>query len=527
MWRRFGDRARPPVRHNRAVNAIPPADEDSDAVVWAARQVLGVPDLTEADDLFDAGMTSMVALRLADRLSGLLGRKVTVADVYDGARLNRIRAIAGPATATPSPAAARRSVTLSHAQQRFWLAEELSPGATDNMLVLGWALTGPLRPDLLDQAFADVLERHPILRTRYRWVADSVVAETLPVGPAIERIDPPTRLTSLPAFADRIAADWWETPMRLDQRPPLRARLCRVDAATHLLCLNIHHIAFDGWSERLFVDDLGACYKARLAGKPADASPTATGSGDRDSDSDSDSDGELSFWREALAGAPPPFLPSPAEPFEEATRVEVVRNIPAATMGRIHATVQQRRIPALAALMAATARALAGVFAVSDLCLGTVIDGRDHSEDESTIGYFVNPLALPLTSVADRKLPDLLDHAAAALLSVLRHTRTPFDELVRLLKPERRRHPWFQTFVILQFEQPGGELAPGTFLRPVRVRPPRMTREFVVQVLPQPDGGWELQLAWRADGCDEAATLAVADKLTATLDDIAELNQRT
>jgi hypothetical protein len=523
MWRPFGTRAGRPARHNRAVNAIPPAGEDSDAVVWAARQVLGVPDLTEADDLFDAGMTSMVALRLADRLSGLLGRLVTVADVYHGARLDRIRAIASPAVATPAPAASCRSVTLSHAQQRFWLAEELSPGAADNMIVLGYALTGPLRPDLLDQAFADVLQRHPILRTRYRWLADDIVAETLPVGPAIERIEAPTRLTSLPALADRIAADWWETPMRLDERPPLRARLCRVDATTHLLCLNIHHIAFDGWSERLFVDDLSACYKGRLAGKPADASPRATAS--RDSEIESDS--ELSFWREALADAPPPFLPSPAEPFEEATRVEVVRNIPAATMGQIHATVQQRRIPALAALMATAARALAGVFAVSDLCLGTVTDGRDHSVDDSTIGYFVNPLALPLTSVADRELPDLLDHAAAALLSVLRHTRTPFDELARVLKPERRRHPWFQTFVILQFEQPSGEFAPGTFLRPVRVRPPRMTREFLIQVLPQPDGGWELQLAWRADGCDEAAALAVADKLTATLKDIAELDQRT
>ena len=79
--------------------------------------------------------------------------------------------------------------------------------------------------------------------------------------------------------------------------------------------------------------------------------------------------------------------------------------------------------------------------------------------------------------------------------------------------------------MIVQFERPSGELAAGTLIRAVRVRPPRTTMEFSVQAFPQPDGGWELQLAWRADGCDEHSAAAIVDEITATLHRIAELSR--
>jgi hypothetical protein len=417
---------------------------------------------------------------------------------------------------------------ISRAQRRFWLAEQLMPAAADNMLVLAYVLTGPLRPEALDRAFADLVERHPILRTRYHQQGRDVRPEIMSAeaaGITIEPVEPPPGLAGPEAVAAHITADWWDLPFELDRHPPLRARLCRIDAGTHLFCVQIHHIAFDGRSERVFVSDLSALYRTWVAADPADALPPITATyadyAAREQSTGID-EAELAFWRRALADPPPPVLTAPAEPAAEAVRLELVRRIPAATVGAVQSAARQRG-PALATLAAATARAFADVFGASGVCLGAITEGRPRSADNPIIGYFVNPLAVPIHMAGDRDTAELLDHAASRLLDALQHSRIPFDELVRLLKPRRGRHPWFQTLVILQYEQPSGELAPGTTIRPVRVRQPRTTTEFIVQAFPQPDGSWELQLAWRADGCDEAAAAAVADAVAAALDRIAAL----
>jgi hypothetical protein len=51
--------------------------------------------------------------------------------------------------------------------------------------------------------------------------------------------------------------------------------------------------------------------------------------------------------------------------------------------------------------------------------------------------------------------------------------------------------------------------------------------ELLLQAFPQPDGSWDLRLAWRADGCDALAAGRFADAVTETLDRIAALGGRS
>jgi non-ribosomal peptide synthetase component F len=155
------------------------------------------------------------------------------------------------------------------------------------------------------------------------------------------------------------------------------------------------------------------------------------------------------------------------------------------------------------------------------VCLGAIAEGSSRASDAGTVGYFVNPVAVPLTEIRDRGSADLLDHAASQVLAALKHARTPFDELVRSLRPARTRHPWFQTIVALQYEPPSGEMAPGTVIRPVRVPPPRTATELTVHAVPVAGGGWNLHVAWRTDGCSPAMGTAIADGVVAELDRVA------
>jgi condensation domain-containing protein/phosphopantetheine binding protein len=503
---------------------------DEPALLSVAREVLEDPGLAWTDDLFDAGMTSLTALQLADRLTGSLGQEVTVADVYLGGNLEQILGSIGTGAAPESQSAAApegRPVPLSDAQQRFWIAEQFAPGAADNVLVLAYTVAGPSDESALREALAGVVRRHPALRTYYPLSDAGAIRQILSPDAAavpIEMVDTPAASVDLNELAETVTAGWWDQPLPFERQPPLRIRLCRVNEDTLLLCLQIHHIAFDGRSEQLFLNDLALCYRHQAGGHASapspDSSPTVTHPG-RERELGAE-DNDVEFWRRLLTRPPSPFLPAPPEPADEAPRLELLRHVPAVLVERLEATTRSRRVPTVAALVAATGRACAEVFGVSDLCLGTVADGRGLAAPTSTIGYFVNPLAIPLQRVAGRDGEDLLAHTSERVLSAFRHAATPFDELVDRLRPPRGRHPWFQAWVALQYATPIRELTPGVTLRKQWVRAPRTATELSVEAFPQPDG-WRLQLAWRADGSGDETVAGLADALLRALADLAEL----
>ena len=55
-------------------------------------------------------------------------------------------------------------------------------------------------------------------------------------------------------------------PFDIEKEPPLRAQLLRLDEDDHALVIKLHHLITDGWSQRLFWEELEALYGARSNG---------------------------------------------------------------------------------------------------------------------------------------------------------------------------------------------------------------------------------------------------------------------
>ncbi|MFF2076328.1 amino acid adenylation domain-containing protein [Kitasatospora sp. NPDC058162] len=498
------------------------------------RALLGRPDLAERDDLVLAGASSLDVIRLAARAGARFGARLTASDVY---RLRTPEAIAehcaqaaAPAEELPPPGGqGAADAPLSHAQQRFWLAEMTSPGSADNMIVLAYALTGPLRPELLEAALGDVVEVHPALRTVYPWLDDAPVQRVLAprdAAVALERVEAPEGAVNAQEFTEKATADWWTSPFSLEDEVPLRVRLCRIADDRHLLCLHVHHIAFDGWSESVFMDELARAYGARLAEVPHQAEPALTYGEFSTWEATRLADWaarDLSFWEERLAGAPGPFLPVPARTSSgPVPRLERVLKVDASTVRGLERAAARHGGPTLAALLAGAARAMARTFDTDDLTLGSVTAGRFDPALEPVVGYFVNPFAVPLTGVRDADTAGLLDQAATRVVTHLRHTHTPFDELVRAFAPPRDRHPWFQAWVVLQGQPPHRALGGGVAVEAVRVRPPSTDIELMLEAFPSPDGSWDLVLLWRADGITASRAEALLAELHTALGETAD-----
>ena len=115
----------------------------------------------------------------------------------------------------------------SYAQSRLWFLQQLEPGLTAYHMPALWRLRGELDVRALEQALAGLIERHPTLRTSFR----------LQGGEVLQLIHPPG------AFA-----------LTLEEQE-------------HLLLINHHHIASDGWSRSVLASDLSELYNTDRTGR--------------------------------------------------------------------------------------------------------------------------------------------------------------------------------------------------------------------------------------------------------------------
>ena len=181
------------------------------------------------------------------------------------------------------------------------------------MIVLAYALRGPLDTRRLEAALSRVVARHPVLRTVYPYTGNGAVQRTLPTDDATVALEHTTaphhaEEGDLRELAEVVSADWWGEPTDLETEPSLRLRLCRVDERTHLFCIRLHHLAFDGWSEALFMEDLAAAMERDVPlAKPPHVTYAGYSTWERDR-LDSWLDHDLPYWREALKESSPPFL---------------------------------------------------------------------------------------------------------------------------------------------------------------------------------------------------------------------------
>ncbi|MFB7176126.1 amino acid adenylation domain-containing protein [Streptomyces sp. NPDC056257] len=501
----------------------------ADQLLAEVGQLLGRPGTTPHEDLFHAGLTSLDAVRLASRITVRTGAHITAADVYRQRTLDKLLTLSGDReqSADVGPGsldADHGDAPLSRAQERFWLSEEFTPGDADNVVVLAYALKGSLDTERFEAALGRVIARHPVLRTVYPYEGAGAVQRVLPaddIRVALERTSAPHHAggDDLRELAEEISADWWGGATDLEKEPPLRLRLCRVDEQTHLFCMRVHHLAFDGWSETLFMEDLAAAMDPEVSlAEPPRVTYAGYGKWERDR-LDTWLGHDLPYWQEALKDAPRPFLPRPSEG-TQARRVESVLPVSAEVVARLTHTADTFGGTPVAALLAAAGRSLSRVFGVEDLCLGTVSTGRHSPELESIVGCFVNSLPIALTSVSAQDATELLATCARTVASGFQHARTPFDELVRSLQPKRDRHPWFQVWVILQRQPPRVRLGAGVTAEALRIRPPHTGFELLIEAVPQPGGGWELVVSRRADGMSEAEAERLLDQLTDCLEEL-------
>jgi amino acid adenylation domain-containing protein len=437
--------------------------------LWA--RVLGLPAIGVTDNFFDCGGHSLLATQLISEINELFSLALPIRSLFESPTVadfaGRIQAddrlAADEAPLLRSWPGDDRMV-LSFAQERLWLVEQsLGRSAVYNMPV-ALRCDGPLDIEVLEQAILAVIARHETLRTVF--AEDDKGAPFQTVREAIAFSLARRDATTVGSAADqrllieRIVHEEAGTPFDLERGPLIRAGVIALDADSHIILLTFHHIICDGWSIGVFARDLTACYTALLAGTAPALEPLAIQYHDF-----------ASWQRRLLAGSRGASLRQYWQKQLEATPLELelpADFTPPAVAShagdRLSFTLSRELCRALQDFSSAQASTLfmTMLSAFSWLIfrytgqerflVGTPIANRNRKQLGPLIGFFVNMLPIRIDLAGDPTFVDLLGQVRRTCIDAYTHQDMPFDELVRLLQPERslNRHPLVQVVFVLQ-----------------------------------------------------------------------------
>ena len=454
-----------------------------------------------------AGGDSLRAVQLLARIHDVFGVELAVEDLFAAGTLAELAAWldAGAGAARESvplaPAPRDRELPLSFAQRRLWFLHQLEPANPVHNLGAAVRLAGRLAVPALRDAFGEIERRHEALRTVFS-PGESEPFQT--VLPAVPRPLPVVDLEGLPepAWRDearRLALEAARQPFDLQRGPVLRTALLRRRADEHTLLLAIHHIAADGGSLAVLLEELTALYRSFLSGRPAGLPDLPLQYADYAWWQRHNLRGEalqdlLAYWRGRLGGELPVLelptdRPRPAvlsyrgahrESLLPADLVEAV-----AAFGRNHGATP------FMVLLAGFLALLHRYTGQEDLVVGTPVAGRDRMELEGLIGIFLNNLVLRTRVEGGSGLIDLLARARSTLLAAFSHQELPFELLVEALRPERdlSRTPLFQVMLVGQNAPLRAIELPGLTIEPAEVDAGIARFDLAVSLAPVA-GGW-------------------------------------
>ena len=495
------------------------------AGIWS--EVIGIPDVGPHDSFFKLGGHSLVATRVLSRVRDAVRVEVPLAAFFEGptvAELARAveEALRGSSGSAPSLRIPRRAeggtAPLSFAQERLWFLDQLSPGASVYNIARAFRLRGLLDAAALASAAGEVVRRHEALRTTFPPAAEGPVQE-------IAREQPiPLPVVDLSGVAEAEAGGLLQRearrPFDLQSGPLLRLLLLRLDADEHVLVLAMHHIVSDGWSMDLFFRELSRLYRAFAAGGRADLPELPVQYADfavwqRERLGGETLAGLLAYWKEQLADAPAQLglaTDRPRPPLPSFRGGQEAAALPLETARALRELARRAGATPFMLLVAALAAFFGRLTGQRDVVLGSPIAGRNRSEMERLIGFFVNTLPLRTRWEGDPPFREALEAARRAILAAHAHQELPFEKLVADLTPERSlgRTPLFQVMFALQSAAGEAPALSGLEVDPLEVR--RDESRFDLELTAREEAAGGLSVLWRYDSdlFDRATVLRMA-----------------
>lgn len=457
--------------------------------------------------LFDAGGTSLHAVRLLAGLFEEFGVQVPLGDFIADPTLGRLRAFVAAqdaeAIGLPSPVPRNGPLPLNRYQERLWFLYQLEPGSTAMSAPTAFRIRGASRARVTE-AYGTLVTRHEVLRAAFV-EADGepralIGADPMPLCWSGEGGAVPDEVIR------RVVGDLAREPFNLRAGPPLRVCGISFGDYDHLLVLVTHQIIADGWTWSLFAEELAG----RLASSqiPPPSVPRLQiadhAAWQREQEATVSHQAAVSkalrYWRATLDGVPD-MLDLPTD----GPRGDSL-SVPAGTVAvpwktdfpvRLKALCRARRVTEFMVLLAGYTTWLARLSGQETVIVGTPMANRVPSWTNGMAGCFVTTVPQRVDIDEDDTFNDILERARESAIGGQRNSVVPIERIVAEVGGTRsaNRLPLFQNLFVFQ-NMPTWRCGAGDVAVQVHQFPPRHTHyDLKFEVFPHTTG-YETRLVY-------------------------------
>ncbi|WP_373526933.1 amino acid adenylation domain-containing protein [Nostoc sp.] len=436
--------------------------------IWA--EVLGLEKVSIHDNFFELGGHSLLATRVISKVRQIFEVELPLRRLFEQPTVASLATLieknikAGIGLEIPPIERIFRDeeLILSFAQQRLWFLTQLQPDSPFNNISAAFCLQGQLNQQALQESLNEIVRRHEVLRTNFKTVAGRPIqiisSEATLLLPIVDLSELPPDLQEIQI--EQLAQIEAQQPFNLQTDLMIRAKLLRLGEQEHIALLTLHHIASDGWSIGVFVQELSTLYQSfRIAQLPSLSEVPIQyvdfAAWQRNWLVGKVLDSQLAYWRQHLDGAPallnlPTDHPRPAvQSFRGANYTFEISPEQSAALKTLS---QEQGCTLFMTLLAAFKTLLYRYTGSEDIVVGSPIANRTHAEIERLIGFFVNTLVLRTKLEGNLTFEELLSRVREVALGAYSHQDLPFDVLVEELQPHRSLSytPLFQIMFVLQ-----------------------------------------------------------------------------
>jgi len=349
------------------------------------------------------------------------------------------------------------SYPLSSAQRRLWTIcqlDEVNIAYSEHQLEF---LEGKLNSEALNQAFLSLIQRHEVLRTSFREDENEEVKQWIipaeEVDFSVEIVEQGKQKCT---YSD-LLQHFLSQPFDFKNAPLFRVIAIEVESEKWVVCYLMHHIICDGWTIELIRKEFFALY-SRYSGKSKETlKPLRLQYKDyaywQQSQLQEDRMKEhREYWLDRFEKKAPELdfaTDFQRSAFKTYSGAKVRTFFKKETLTGLEELCRANGGTLFMGLISVVKCLMYKYTGQTDIVLGSPIAGREHSDLEDQLGFFLNTLALRTSFESNRSFLELFQSVRQTTLEAYEHQSYPFDELVENVpyKFDKSRTPFYDVMV--------------------------------------------------------------------------------
>ena len=446
------------------------------AECWSNVLNIELNNISAQDDFFELGGNSILAIKLVSKINKHLNsninlnilykcRNIENIEIFLNSNKNKITKIEKIKITQPE------DQVLSFAQERLWFIEKYSNGSNIYNIPLIYQIDKTINMIALKKAICSIYSRHEILRTiivqnnsglPYQIVKDE---NEYPLNIEYKKFNSKEQL-------DLVLINDCSYIFHLDNEVPFKVFVYEIMNEENqneiYLGFIIHHIACDGWSIEILLNEIDILYKSfsdeffesdiiqklpLLEIQYKDFS-----NWQKKYLSEDIFERQMKYWENKLEGFQNLVIPvDKIRPLEfdfigKNIRFEVDEFI----SDNLNHLAKELQVSLFSLLLSAFYLLMNSYSNKPDIIIGTPVFNRHYQQIENLIGFFVNSLALRFYIDQEMLVHDFIKIVNNGVIEAQQNQDLPFEKLVDKIVTTRNpgQHPIFQIMFGLQNHSP-------------------------------------------------------------------------